>query len=405
MRQDAHLSSNKVVSIFRTIEELNLLKDVDTILDKTLYEARKLANADAGSIFLKEKETLRFSYVQNDTLFPKDEANVALYADFRLPISARSIVGYAALTGETVIIDDAYDLDDALPYRFNPAYDRKSGYKTVSVLAIPLGSFSERLVGVMQLINARDEQGNPAPFSKESQDYMPLFANHASLAIERGIMNRELILRMMKMAELRDPHETGAHVQRVGAYSAELYQQWALVHGVDRNTIRRTRDVIRLSSMLHDVGKVGISDVILKKPGKLDETEFQTMRWHTVFGARLFLQNTSSLDEMSYDIALNHHEKWDGTGYPGHISDIGAEGIPMSAPKKGEEISIYARITALADVFDALSSRRSYKEPWTDEKILEIIEQDVGTHFDPSVVETFFQIFDVIKAIREKYRD
>jgi response regulator RpfG family c-di-GMP phosphodiesterase len=157
--------------------------------------------------------------------------------------------------------------------------------------------------------------------------------------------------------------------------------------------------------MLHDVGKVGISDVILKKPGKLDEDEFQTMRWHTVFGARLFLQNTSSLDEMSYDIALNHHEKWNGTGYPGHIPDIGTDGFPMSTPKKGEEISIYARITALADVFDALSSRRSYKEPWTDEKILEIIQQDSGTHFDPSVVETFFQIFDVIKAIREKYRD
>lgn len=405
MRQDTRLSSNKVVSIFKTIEELNRLKDVDTILDKTLHEARALANADAGSIFLKEKDTLRFSYVQNDTLFPKDEANVALYADFKVPVSARSIVGYAALTGETVVIDDAYKLGDRLPYRFNPDFDQKSGYKTVSVLAIPLGSFSEQLVGVMQLINARDESGKPAPFSRESMDYMPLFANHASLAIERGMMNRELILRMMKMAELRDPHETGAHVQRVGAYSAELYQQWALTHGEDRNTIRKTRDVIRLSSMLHDVGKVGISDMILKKPGKLDKEEFQTMQWHTIYGARLFTQKTSILDEMSYEIALNHHEKWNGKGYPGHIPDIRDDGVAMSFPKKGDEIPIAARITALADVFDALSSRRSYKEPWTDDKILAVIEQDSGTHFDPSVVEVFFQILDVIKAIRDKYKE
>ncbi len=397
------LSNTEVVSILGTIEELNHLKDVDTILDNTLLEARKLAGADAGSIFLKDGDGLRFSYVQNDTLFKEDETNVALYADYTVPISPGSIVGYAALTGETVVIDDAYHMAGDLPYQFNPAWDQRSGYKTISMLTMPLGSFPERVVGVLQLINAKQDN-KVSRFSETSRAYMPLFANHASLAIERGVMNRELILRMMMMAELRDPHETGAHVQRVGAYSAEIYRQYALMKGEDRNTIKRNRDVIRLASMLHDVGKVGISDTILKKPAKLTDEEFGVMKWHTVYGARLFLNKNSRLDEMSYDIALNHHEKWGGGGYPGRLSDIHADSGSMNQPKSGDAIPLAARITALADVFDALSSKRSYKEPWTDEKIFSTIEADSGTHFDPEIVAVFFQIIDVIKAIREKYR-
>ncbi len=403
MTQDCFQYSNdQVVRILQTIEELNRLKDVDTILDKILYEARQLARADAGSIFLVEEDRLRFSYVQNDTLFKKNETNVALYTDLSEPISHHSIVGYVAATGKTLAITDAYHIPDGRPYSFNPAYDEKSGYQTVSMLTIPLGS---PLVGVMQLINAKDENNRIVAFPQDVQVYMPLFANHASIAIERGILNRELILRMMKMAELRDPHETGAHVQRVGAYSAEIYQSYARKKGLDQREIKRNRDTIRLASMLHDVGKVGISDIILKKPAKLTDEEYRIMKWHTVYGARLFTSNTSSLDEMSYDIALNHHEKWSGGGYPGRIPDVDHPDPGMGRPKNGEEIPLPARIAAIADVFDALSSRRSYKEPWTDDKIFNVIEEESGRHFDPEIVTIFFDIFDVIKAIREKYRE
>jgi response regulator RpfG family c-di-GMP phosphodiesterase len=256
----------------------------------------------------------------------------------------------------------------------------------------------------MQLINSRNEEGQIVPFSMEDRIYLPLLANNATLAIERGQMNREVILRMMRMAELHDPKETGPHVQRVGAIAAEIYQQWASKRGLDRKEIKHTRDLIRLAAMLHDVGKVGISDFILKKPGKLTDEEFDVMKWHTVYGARLFNAESSELDEMSYNIAINHHEKYNGGGYPGKITDIHSEEVKMGLPKKDKEIPLEAKITALADVYDALASRRSYKDPWPEEKILSIIQQDSGTHFDPEVVECFFEIFPIIRAIQEKYQ-
>ncbi|MBF0102493.1 MAG: HD domain-containing protein [Desulfobacterales bacterium] len=393
-----------IVSILQTIEEINHLKDVDTILDKILYEARKLSRSDAGTIFLVEDNQLKFSYVHNDTLFKKDESNAALYSNYSVPINEGSIVGYTALTGDPQNIEDAYQMSPNTPYHFNPDYDKKSGYRTTSILTIPLKTFENKLVGVMQLINAKNDSGQSIPFSIESQTYVPLFANHASVAIERGVMNRELILRMMKMAELRDPTETGAHVQRVGAYSAEIYQQWANRHKLDKKVIKRNKDIIRLAAMLHDVGKVGISDFILKKPGKLSDQEYDIMKWHTVYGARLFINTTSLLDTISREIALNHHEKWSGPGYPGKIENILTENIAMGTPKQGEEIPLAARITSLADVFDALTSKRSYKEAWTDEQILGTIEKESGKQFDPELVDCFFQIFDVIKAIRAKYQ-
>jgi HD-GYP domain-containing protein (c-di-GMP phosphodiesterase class II) len=396
-------SEDIVLNILHITEKLNNLKDVDTILDKILFEARLLARADAGSIFLVQDEKLKFSYVQNDTLFSADDSNAALYADFSIPISEKSIVGYVALTGNNIIVDDAYNIPAELPYSFNIAFDQQSGYRTKSILTIPLKTFENKLVGVMQLINAKDQQGRTIPFSSQSKLYIPLLGNNAAVAIERGIMTRELVLRMMKMAELRDPSETGAHVQRVGAYSTEIYQRWAKHRGLDNNEIKRFKDLLRLAAMLHDVGKVGISDLILKKPDKLTDAEFAAMKWHTVHGARLFIHVSSELDEMCKDICLNHHEKWDGTGYPGKITDLMTAEPCTGEGKRREEIPLAARITALADVYDALASPRAYKEPWSDEKILAIITDGAGKHFDPEIVACFIEIFPTITAIRHKF--
>ncbi|NDV20502.1 HD domain-containing protein [Pseudodesulfovibrio sp. JC047] len=396
-----------VMAILKTSEEVNQLKDVDTILDKILYESRQLSGADAGSIFLVENDTLIFSYVQNDTLFCKETTNAALYQNFGIPISEQSIVGYVAKTRQSLAIDDAYELDPTLPFSFNKSFDEKSGYRTTSMLTIPLIAQESRLVGVMQLINAKNEMGKIGPFSEEARTYIPLFCNNASVAIERGIMNRELILRMMQMAELRDPSETGPHVQRVGAYSAEIYETWASRRNHSPKAIKHVRDNIRLAAMLHDVGKVGISDTILKKPAKLTDEEFDAMKWHTIFGARLFKNQTSELDRMSMEIALCHHEKWEGRGYPGvPNADVWNDELILGGePKKREIIPLAARICAVADVYDALASPRSYKDPFPDEKCLGILEKDSGTHFDPEIVEIFFEIFPVIKAIREKWTD
>ncbi|QJB56095.1 HD domain-containing phosphohydrolase [Pseudodesulfovibrio sp. zrk46] len=397
---------NPVLTILRTTDEVNQLKDVDTILDKILYESRKFSNADAGSIFLVDKDSLIFSFVQNDTLFKGEGANAALYQNFGIPISEQSIVGYVAKTRNSLAIDDAYELDVTLPFSFNKSFDEKSGYRTTSMLTIPLIAQESRLVGVMQLINAKNDMGKVVPFDDDARTYIPLFCNNASVAIERGIMNRELILRMMQMAELRDPTETGAHVQRVGAYCAEIYGTWAARRKQSAKEIKRVRDNLRLAAMLHDVGKVGIPDAILKKPGKLTDEEFDVIKMHTIFGARLFNNLTSDLDRMSMEIALCHHEKWEGRGYPGKVTpDIWSPEVQMGEPKNGEDIPLGARICAVADVFDALSSPRSYKDPFPDEKCISILESDAGTHFDPEIVEIFVEIFDVIKAIRAKYKE
>ena len=397
-----------VLTILKTTEEVNQLKDVDTILDKILFESREFSGADAGSIFLVEEDRLIFSYVQNDTLFKKETANAALYQNFGIPISEQSIVGYVAKTRQSLAIDDAYELDATLPFSFNKSFDEKSGYRTTSMLTIPLIAQESRLVGVMQLINAKNEMGKVIPFTQAARTFIPLFCNNASVAIERGIMNRELILRMMQMAELRDPSETGAHVQRVGAYCAEIYGTWAARRNHAAKDIKRARDNLRLAAMLHDVGKVGISDNILKKPAKLTDDEYDTMKWHTIYGARLFRNQTSELDRMALEIALCHHEKWEGRGYPS-ISEkdiwAGDDIVLGGAPCKGAGIPLQARICAVADVFDALASPRAYKDPFPDEKCLGILDSDAGTHFDPEVVEIFIEIFDVIKAIRDKWTE
>lgn len=399
------LPYDNLQAIMATLEELNAYKDVDTILDKLLLEARYIANADAGSIFLVDRGNLKFSYVQNDSLFTNGLGQAEQYTNLKVPIDESSIVGYVALTGQSVAVADAYDIPGDLPYTFNASFDRKFGYKTRSILAIPLKTIDTTRVGVMQLINALDETGQAVPFSEFCHISIPLFANNASLAIEKGIMNRELILRMMRMTELRDPHETGAHVQRVGAYSAEIYQRIAQKRKVPELEAKRNKDLIRLASMLHDIGKIGIEDSILKKPGKLTPEEFEIMKWHPVHGALLFEHTTSQLDAMSRDISLYHHERWDGTGYPGEIEIHG--GIPHRTGRtwKGNKIPLPARITALADVYDALCSVRCYKDAWPRENVLDHIAAQSGRHFDPEVVEAFMDIQDVIQAIGSLYEE
>jgi len=226
-------------------------------------------------------------------------------------------------------------------------------------------------------------------------------------------MTRAMILRMIRMAEMRDPKETGAHVNRVAAFSLEIYENWAERRQIDQKEIDKTRDVLRMGAMLHDVGKVATSDLILKKPSPLSDDEFEIVKQHTIFGARLFSDRQSDYDEAAAIIALNHHEKWDGTGYPGHVDPFTGESIHANTPgdagplpgKMGEEIPVFGRIVAVADVYDALSSRRSYKEPWDESRSVEILSRGAGTHFDPELVEIFLNRLAFIRAIQIRYAE
>lgn len=392
-----------VQQILQVIEEINSFNDIDAILDRILLEARRLTNADAGTIFLVHKGSLEFGYVHNDSLFQIDKNNKHLYSSQQIAINEHSIVGYVASTGETLAIEDAYNLPANCSFEFNSAFDQKTGYRTKSILAVPLKTFQNKIVGVMQLINAKADDGDVKTFNQLQQTYVPLFANKAASAIERGRLTRDFVLRMMKMAELHDPKETAAHVQRVGSYTAEIYHKWALNKGVEIVEMKKNKDLLRLAAMLHDVGKIGVSDLVLKKKGRLDEDEFRLMKWHTVFGGRMFAEPSTDLDFTAQEIALNHHEKWAGGGYPGYLSDLNEDNLHFDQGKQGEDIPLSARITALADVYDALVSQRIYKDAWPEEEVLNLIRKDSGNHFDPEVVQAFLDIYDVIQAIQAKY--
>ena len=160
--------------------------------------------------------------------------------------------------------------------------------------------------------------------------------------------------------------------------------------------------------MLHDAGKVAISDTILKKPAKFTPEEYQVMQNHTVHGAALFDDPQSPLDNLSREIAFCHHENWDGTGYPGWVDPLtgcslktGDDGKPIG--KKGDEIPLPGRIVSIADVFDALCSKRVYKEPWTEDDVLKEMKNLSGTKFEPELVDIFFEVLPGIKQIQKLY--
>jgi CHASE2 domain-containing sensor protein len=201
-------------------------------------------------------------------------------------------------------------------------------------------------------------------------------ANYVGAFIERNVFARqlresqlELIQRLAQAVDTRDT-ETGEHIQRIG----RLSQQLALQIGWSEEDA----EVLRHASAMHDIGKIGIPDHILLKPGKLDEEEWEVIKAHTTTGAEILADSSNPLVQMARNIAMSHHERWDGSGYPAGL--------------KGEEIPIAARICAVVDVYDALLAKRSYKESWTAGQALAEIQQGSGTHFDPTLVAAFLTL-------------
>lgn len=390
-------------NLLETIVEISHVKDLDSLLERVLLEARDFVNADAGTLYLKAKDRLFFSYVQNDTLFKGDAASNRYVYSGSVGIDRTSLAGHVAATADPVLIDDVYDIHSDVSYSFNPEYDTKTSYRTQSMLIVPLLTRGQTSVGVLQLINAKDETGAVVPFSGQDMLYITHYGQNAASAIEQAKLNREMVLRMVEISELRDPFETGAHAKRVGSYAVELYEKWAVKQNITEPEIKATRETLRSAAMLHDVGKVAISDTILKKAGDLTDGERAIMRMHTIYGARLFKRTESPWDKIAYDVVLNHHECWDGTGYPGRIENIFSKKVKLGPGKKGNEIPIYARIVMIADVYDSLVSRRSYKEPWEQEQVIEYLKWQSGRQFDPTLVELFLGMQDIVRSIKKKY--
>ncbi len=192
----------------------------------------------------------------------------------------------------------------------------------------------------------------------------------------------DTIHRLARAAEYKD-EDTGAHIQRMSQYSAAIARKMGLGDSEVEN--------ILYAAPMHDVGKIGIPDSILLKAGSLDADEWEIMKQHTVIGAEILRGSDAEFIRLAGVIALTHHEKWDGSGYPRGL--------------RGPQIPLTGSIVAIGDVFDALTSNRPYKEPFSVEKSFKIIKQGRGSHFAPDVVDAFFAIQDEILSIKEKYKD
>ena len=221
------------------------------------------------------------------------------------------------------------------------------------------------------------------------QAQLALYDQNRSLEIkvqertaELNETRQEIIKRLGRAAEFKD-NETGMHVIRMSHYSRII----AKAIGMDDEQA----DLLLNASPMHDIGKIGIPDNVLLKPGKLDDDEWNLMRQHPEFGANIIGEHDSGLLKMSLIVARTHHEKWNGKGYPNGLA--------------GEDIPLVGRIIAVADVFDALTTERPYKDAWPVEKAVSLIKEESGEHFDPALVKAFLDSLPEILAIKEKYAE
>ncbi|SFS98929.1 HD-GYP domain-containing protein [Paenibacillus sp. BC26] len=300
--------------------------------------------------------------------------------EIRIPLGT-GFVGHSVETGDYLLIDDAYS-----DHRHNDENDRRTGYRTKSVITVPFVGNDGTIIGAYQAINKLTPQ---AVFTQRDLEHLKLVASYAGKSLESVILHeeivatqREIITVMGEIGESRSK-ETGNHVKRVAEYSYIL----AMGYGLPAEEA----ELLKMVSPMHDIGKVAIPDAVLLKPGKLTEEEFDHMKLHTDIGYHLLKSSSRELLKTAAIVAYQHHEKWNGKGYPRGLS--------------GEDIHLYGRITAIADVFDALGSDRVYKKAWELERILQLFQEERGNHFDPQLVDILMEQLPAILDIRDRFRD
>jgi putative two-component system response regulator len=367
-------------------------RNLDALLGLILTEMRRFTGAEGGTLYLRDGDHLHFTVAQNDRLDTrdgKDRASVTALRTFTVPLDEKSLAGHAGVTGSILSIEDVYAIPEGRPYRFNRDFDVRNSYRTRSVLVVPMKDTEGDVLGVVQLINALDAAGNAVPFVPALEPLVLSLASQAAVSVRNAQLTKDLqdaqydtIFRLSVAAEYRDA-DTAQHIHRMSRYSGAI----ARAASLPADDV----ELIVHASPMHDVGKLGIPDAVLQKPGKLTPEEFREMQKHTVIGGKILTQAHSRILQLSETIALTHHEKWDGSGYPNGI--------------KGEAIPLAGRITAVADVFDALTSKRCYKPPFSNEQARGIIQEGSGKQFDPAVVDTFTRVMDEILAIKQQFAD
>lgn len=386
MEQD-HFTTNSTFK--RDLEPEEMLRVIfdyaSKIANERLLDNVLMLMADMGrEMIVSDRCTVWLLDTQKNELWSKVAHGLD---EIRIPSSA-GLVGYAVTNDQAVFIHDAYTNEEYKSYLQNGAIhtDQQTGYHTKALMVIPFRNSQGEIMGAYQAINklTASEQ-----FSDKDMEYLTLASSYAGKSLESALLTmeieetqKEIIFRMGEIGESRSK-ETGNHVKRVAEYSYLL----ALELGMSQDEA----ELLKIASPMHDIGKVAIPDAVLNKPGKLTEDEFKLMQNHTLIGYNLLRNSTRHILKTAAVVAYEHHEKWNGRGYPRGI--------------KGEEIHIYGRITAIADVFDALGSDRVYKKAWELDRILQLFQEERGEHFDPDVVNAFFKQLPAILRVREQYSD
>lgn len=355
--------------IFEYVTKISNEKDLDSLLVIMANMGRELIVADRCTVWLVDEHT--------NELWTKVAHGIDA---IRIPKDA-GVVGHAITHKEPVIINDAYS-----DSRFNPDVDKKTGYHTRNIIAIPFVNSEKEIIGAYQAIN---KMTATQKFSNKDLEQLRLASTYTGGALESAMLykeiedtQKEIIYTMAEVGESRSK-ETGNHVKRVAEYSRII--------ALGLNMDNKEAELLKMASPMHDIGKVAIPDAILKKPGKLTTEEFTVMQSHTTLGHEMLKHSKRPILNAASIVAYEHHEKWNGRGYPRGL--------------KRNEIHIFGRITALADVFDALGSDRCYKKAWELERVLELFREERGEHFDPDVVDAFMNNLSDVLEIREKFAD
>ena len=364
------IDSDKLLDIvFTSIAQISAERSADKILELLADLGKQIAYADRCTVWVYNAEQHK--------LWTK----VAHGLDDTVIIPSHSgVVGHAIKENIEIIENDVQHSEF-----FNAEVDKKSGYSTKTMMVVPMLNYDNKIIGAFQVINKLDN-GN---FTKEDLRYVKLASTYAAETIETTLLleeidsnQKEIIFRLSEAVELKSK-ETGNHIKRVALYSRILAKAYGLSD--------EEADIIEHASPMHDIGKIAIADSILNKPEMLDEFEFNVMKTHTELGYELLNSSERKFLKAAAIIAHEHHEKYNGSGYPRAL--------------KGEEIHIYGRIVAVADVFDALSMSRIYKPAWELEKIYNFFKEQRGEHFDPKLVDLMFENMESFLEVREKYKD
>lgn len=356
-------------TIFSYVGKIADERDIDRLMILLADMGRDLISADRCTVWLLNHKT--------NQLWSK----VAHGMDRVVIPRSTGIAGCVATSGEALIINDPYN-----DSRFDKDVDKRTGYRTRNILALPILDGEGKILGVYQAIN---KMPAPAAFSRQDLEHLLLAATYTGKALDAALLQeeieatqRELIFTLAEAGEKRSK-ETGQHVKRVAEYS------YLFASGCGMSDTEA--QLVRLAAPMHDIGKIAIPDAILQKPGKLDENEWGIMKTHSELGYEILMHSERRMLKAAAVIARQHHEKWDGSGYP--------QGL------KGEGIHMYGRITAMADVFDALGCPRVYKPAWELERIVSLFKAERAHQFDPELVDVFLKHLDAVVKIKETYKD